>query len=80
MAVGDKRALDRPDRVDEEIAWGAIEATGFRAEQVAGAMPGGRWNTPGDAADVVAWLTSPAARPLTGQTIDAEGGFRRWRT
>ena len=49
-------------------------------EQVAGAMPGGRCNTPGDAADVVAWLTGPAARPLTGQTIDAEGGFRRWRT
>jgi 3-oxoacyl-[acyl-carrier protein] reductase len=46
-------------------------------EHVARAMPGGRWNAPGDAADIVAWLTSPAARPLTGQTVDAEGGFRR---
>ena len=27
---------------------------------------------------VVAWLTGPDARSVTGQTIDAEGGFRRW--
>ena len=40
-------------------------------------MPRGRWNTPDEAAAVVAWLTGPDARSVTGQTIDAEGGFRR---
>jgi 3-oxoacyl-[acyl-carrier protein] reductase len=47
------------------------------AEQVAAAMPRGRWNTPQEAAAVVAWLTGPDARSVTGATIDAEGGFRR---
>jgi len=42
-------------------------------------MPRGRWNTPAEAAAVVAWLTGPDGRSVTGQTIDAEGGFRRWR-
>ena len=45
---------------------------------VARMMPRGRWNTPAEAAAVVAWLTGPDGRPVTGQTIDAEGGFRRW--
>jgi len=48
-------------------------------EAVGRAMPRGRWNTPAEAAAVVAWLTGPDARSVTGQTIDAEGGFRRWR-
>ncbi|SFN89880.1 3-oxoacyl-[acyl-carrier protein] reductase [Geodermatophilus obscurus] len=47
------------------------------AGQVAAAMPRGRWNTPDDAAAVVAWLTGPDARSVTGATVDAEGGFRR---
>jgi 3-oxoacyl-[acyl-carrier protein] reductase len=46
---------------------------------VARAMPRGRWNTADEAAAVVAWLTGPDGRSVTGQTIDAEGGFRRWR-
>jgi 3-oxoacyl-[acyl-carrier protein] reductase len=45
--------------------------------QVVQAMPRGRWNTPDEAAAVVAWLTGPDAGSVTGQTIDAEGGFRR---
>ena len=48
-------------------------------DAVARAMPRGRWNSPDEAAAVVAWLTGPDARSVTGQTIDAEGGFRRWR-
>jgi 3-oxoacyl-[acyl-carrier protein] reductase len=48
------------------------------ADLVARAMPSGRWNTAAEAAGVVAWLTGPDARSVTGQTIDAEGGFRRW--
>lgn len=50
-----------------------------QAELVQRLMPRGRWNTPAEAAAVVAWLTGPDARSVTGQTIDAEGGFRRWR-
>jgi 3-oxoacyl-[acyl-carrier protein] reductase len=48
-----------------------------QAALVAAAMPRGRWNTSDEAAAVVAWLTGPDARSVTGATIDAEGGFRR---
>jgi 3-oxoacyl-[acyl-carrier protein] reductase len=41
-------------------------------------MPGGRWGEPDDAARLVAWLCSDDARWVTGQTIDSEGGFRRF--
>jgi 3-oxoacyl-[acyl-carrier protein] reductase len=41
-------------------------------------MPFGRWGRPDDAARLVAWLCSDDAAWITGQTIDSEGGFRRW--
>jgi 3-oxoacyl-[acyl-carrier protein] reductase len=41
-------------------------------------MPRGRWNTPAEAANVVALLLTPDAATMTGQIIDAEGGFRRF--
>ena len=41
-------------------------------------MPFGRWGDPDDAARLVAWLCSDDAHWITGQTIDSEGGFRRW--
>jgi len=50
-----------------------------QTDVVARAMPRGRWNSPAEAAAVVAWLTGQDGRSVTGQTIDAEGGFRRWR-
>ena len=50
------------------------------AERLAGALPRGRWGSPDEAAAVVAWLTGPDAASVTGQTIDAEGGFRRPRS
>jgi 3-oxoacyl-[acyl-carrier protein] reductase len=43
------------------------------------AMPRQRWNTPEEAAAVVTWLLSADAASVTGQVIDAEGGFRRHR-
>jgi 3-oxoacyl-[acyl-carrier protein] reductase len=43
------------------------------------AMPFGRWGDPDDAARLIAWLCGDEARWLTGQVIDSEGGFRRWR-
>ena len=41
------------------------------------AMPFGRWGEPDDAR-LIAWLCSDDARWITGQTINSEGGFRRW--
>lgn len=56
-----------------DTGWGLAE------QDSASAMPFGRWGEPDDAARLVAWLCSDDARWITGQTIDSEGGFRRWR-
>lgn len=44
---------------------------------VASAFPAGRWGTPQDIANVVSFLVSPEGGWMTGQTLNAEGGFRR---
>jgi 3-oxoacyl-[acyl-carrier protein] reductase len=41
-------------------------------------MPFGRWGQPDDAARLVAWLCGDDASWITGQTLNSEGGFRRW--
>jgi 3-oxoacyl-[acyl-carrier protein] reductase len=41
-------------------------------------MPFGRWGEPDDAARLISWLCSDEGRWITGQTINSEGGFRRW--
>jgi 3-oxoacyl-[acyl-carrier protein] reductase len=38
-------------------------------------VPGGRWGAPADAADLVALPCSDDAAWVTGQVIDADGGF-----
>jgi 3-oxoacyl-[acyl-carrier protein] reductase len=48
-------------------------------ERVARGFPHGRWGRPEDIAAVVSWLASPDSAWVTGQVIDAEGGFRRSR-
>jgi len=40
-------------------------------------FPLGRWGRPDDIAAVVSWLSSRESGWITGQVIDAEGGFRR---
>ncbi len=52
---------------------------GLADENPTGTMPFGRWGEPDDAARLVVWLCSDDARWITGQTINSEGGFRRWR-
>jgi 3-oxoacyl-[acyl-carrier protein] reductase len=46
-------------------------------EQLTPRFPAGRWGAPEDIAPVVAWLLSADSAWVTGQVIDAEGGFRR---
>lgn len=46
-------------------------------EAVASSFPAGRWGRPEDIAPVVAWLASDESAWVTGQVINAEGGFRR---
>lgn len=41
-------------------------------------FPQGRWGTPDDPARLIAWLATDEAAWITGQTINTEGGFRRW--
>ena len=38
-------------------------------------MPMGRWGTPEDIAPAVLFLSSPAARYITGQTLAVDGGY-----
>ena len=52
-------------------------ATGELYELIRERFPGGRWGQPTDIAAIVGWLASPKSGWVTGQVIDAEGGFRR---
>jgi 3-oxoacyl-[acyl-carrier protein] reductase len=52
---------------------------GLADQDPAGTMPFGRWGEPDDAARLIAWICSDDACWVTGQTIDSEGGFRRWK-
>jgi len=57
--------------------------TGYLTEdmwrQVAPMFPFGRFGEPDDPARLIAWLVGDDARWITGQIIDTEGGFGRWR-
>ena len=48
------------------------------AERVGRALPAGRWGSPAEVARLVRWLASDDSQWITGQVINAEGGFRRW--
>jgi 3-oxoacyl-[acyl-carrier protein] reductase len=53
-------------------------ATPDLTERVGRALPAGRWVSPAEVARLVRWLASDDSRWITGQVINAEGGFRRW--
>lgn len=42
-------------------------------------FPFGRVGAPEDPARLIAWLLTEEAAWLTGQVLDTEGGFARWR-
>jgi 3-oxoacyl-[acyl-carrier protein] reductase len=47
--------------------------------QVRYALPAGRWGSPEDVARLVSWLVSDDSAWITGQVLNSEGGFRRWK-
>jgi 3-oxoacyl-[acyl-carrier protein] reductase len=48
-------------------------------DQVRDALPAGRWGSPEDVARLVSWLVSDDSAWITGQILNSEGGFRRWK-
>lgn len=52
-------------------------ATPEAREMVRRHFPQGKWGTPDDPARLIGWLATDEAAWITGQTINAEGGFRR---
>ena len=71
-----------PGWVDTDMAWAGLDgiaaADGATREEAyreaMRAVPLGRMSQPDDIAGTVAWLVSPDARGVTGQTIDQNGG------
>lgn len=57
--------------------------TGYFTDQmrqvIAPMFPFGRYAHPDDPARLIAWLTTAEASWITGQIINTEGGFGRWR-
>lgn len=57
--------------------------TGYVTEEmwrtVAPMFPLGRYGAPDDPARLIAWLVTDEAAWITGQVINTEGGFGRWR-
>lgn len=51
--------------------------SGERHAEVAAMFPGGRWAEPAEAASLITWLTTDEAGWVTGEVINAEGGFAR---
>jgi 3-oxoacyl-[acyl-carrier protein] reductase len=51
--------------------------SGAYRERLRNAFPGGRWGAPADIAAIVSWLACADSAWITGQVINAEGGFRR---
>lgn len=61
-----------PGPVDTGYAEGDVHA------QVAALFPDGRWGTPDDVANLVAFLVSDEGAWIRGQVLDSEGGFDRF--
>ena len=70
--VGPGTGMERQFREKAEklgLSWEAFEA------QVHRTIPVGRWCTPDDVAAAVAYLVSPEAGFVTGETLNVTGGF-----
>lgn len=47
----------------------------WSAQKIRGIVPLGKWQTPGDIADMIVFLSSDRAAHVTGQTINVDGGY-----
>jgi NAD(P)-dependent dehydrogenase (short-subunit alcohol dehydrogenase family) len=63
-----------PGWIDTRLAAGAIHNP-ERSAAIMARIPLGRWGTPADVADVVAFLASTAARYVTGAVLPVDGGY-----
>ncbi len=48
-------------------------------QQTAPMFPFGRWGEPDDPARLIEWLVGDEGAWMTGQVLNSEGGFARWR-
>lgn len=56
-----------------DTGWASAELR----ERLRPAFPAGRWGLPEDIAAIIGWIACDDSAWMTGQVIDAEGGFRR---
>jgi len=63
-----------PGWIDTRLAAGAI-SNPERSKAIMARIPLGRWGTPADVADVVAFLHSEDARYITGAILAVDGGY-----
>ena len=63
-----------PGWIDTRLAAGAIRNP-ERSAAIMARIPLGRWGTPSDVADVVAFLVSDQARYVTGAVLAVDGGY-----